>query len=534
MVVKPVKPKVVKPKAEALPIYTTYEDFPFSDLLLYAGLDCIATSTLLVKMWPQLVDEPTQLIDDETGVQISTRLKSILDTNFEVTQIALDYIIDLELNGMQYDEAMNKEIANKMIAEVAGFDALLKGKIPEGLNLDSGTEVAKYLYGTLGFTPEFFTASGEPSTDGHAILHLAGLDPMKPGKYITPDPDKQFLAHMAKRKDISSTFNTFIKSYVSDWVKKDGRIHPQYNLHGTSGFRISGDSPNLLQLPRPKHGYNIRDCYTVRPGYCFIATDFSSAEVKILAALCGDENMLQAVKESRDFHSSSASLMMGIPYLEFFHIVEDPSHPKYRDYKERRQVAKVLTFSIIYGSSAGGIAFQLNVTKEKAEEYMKLFFEAYPRMKTFVEVTHNEALWNHRNVTPFGQRKQQFGTNACFKQTAAYNAALRNSVNVKVQSPTSTLGLIVFANLNEAIKKIGGFSTSTVYDSAELEVPIERAAEAIEIVNYYMNEFPQTMFSWLTLPIGSETELGTTWGNLKTVHRGITQVECEAILATMK
>jgi DNA polymerase-1 len=254
----------------------------------------------------------------------------------------------MEINGLKYDVEKNREISKKMVAEIEALDKLIFEKISPGINLDSGKEMVELLYTTLGFTPPAFTATGEPSTDGAALLTLAGLDPLKPPKdYKTPNPDLQFLAWMAKRKDINSTHNTFIKTYVEDFVKRDGRIHPSYNLHGTSGFRISGDSPNLTQLPRPKHGYNIRDCFIVEEGKVFIAFDFSSAEVKILGALCKDPNMLRAIEQGLDFHSFSASSMLKVPYEDFMTVLGAKDHPKAGEYKNIRQSAKVLTFSIL-------------------------------------------------------------------------------------------------------------------------------------------------------------------------------------------
>jgi DNA polymerase-1 len=232
-----------------------------------------------------------------------------------------------------------------MVSEIATLDDRIFSALGKRLNLDSGDEVSNLLYGELGFTAPFQTKSGADATDGVALLTLAGLDPLG-GRYTTEDPAKQFLADMAKRKDINSTHNTFIKNYIDDFVKRDGRIHPRYNLHGTSSFRITGDQPNLTQLPRPKHGYNVRECYTVEEGYVFIAFDFSSAEVKILANICRDPGMMKAVAEGLDFHSFSASSMIGMPYEEYVGILSDKNSPRFKELKNLRQIAKTLTFSI--------------------------------------------------------------------------------------------------------------------------------------------------------------------------------------------
>lgn len=198
------------------------------------------------------------------------------------------------------------------------------------------------------------------------------------------------------------------------------------------------------------------------------------------------------------------------------------------------QSLRKLKTNCLYGSSVNGIAMNLNVSKEEAQRLIDLYFKAYPGVLKYVQNTHKMAEWNHFVTTPFGQRKQQYGTNSVFKYTAAFNAALRNSQNVRVQSTTSTAGLITFAAANEGIKTLEGRSICTVYDSAEFEVPLSRAAEAVEQVFYYFDDWPVENFDWLDLPIGSEVEIGINWGQCTDVHRGVTQSEIEAIIAKMQ
>jgi DNA polymerase-1 len=445
---------------------------------------------------------------------------------------AFEFLLDMEITGIKYDCDRNRKISAQMVEEISNLEERIFEQIGTRINLDSGQEVAKLLYETFGLEAPFKTKSGEPATDGTALLTLAGLDPLAQ-KYLASDPDKQYLANMAKRKDISSVHNTFIRTYIEDFVKRDGRVHPSYNMIGTSGFRISGDNPNLLQLPRPKHGYNVRECFTVENGYVFITLDFSSAEVKALANLCRDPNMLSAIERGLDFHSFSASLMLGIPYEEYVAILGDKTHPEFKRLKLYRQIAKVLTFSLIYGSSVGGIAMQLNMTKEEAQSLMDIYFKAYPGVKKFIEESHELAKLNKVIVTPFGQRKQQYGANQVFRSTAAYNASLRNSSNIRVQSPTSTMGLMTFTALDNEIRKFGARSICTVYDSIEIECPVEHMAKCIEAGYYYMNDWPVEAFDWLELPVGCDCEIGPNWGLLEGVHRGTTQLECMEIMGKL-
>lgn len=178
---------------------------------------------------------------------------------------------------------------------------------------------------------------------------------------------------------------------------------------------------------------------------------------------------------------------------------------------------------------------QLNISKDEAERLMNMYFKAYPGVKDYIEESHNMAIWNHKVWTPFGQYKHEYAAQQVFKKTAVYNAALRNAQNVRIQSATSTLGLVTFAHLDAEIVKQDPRNKSicTVYDSVEFEVPIENAAKVINTAFYYMNDWPLEYFDWLDLPIGVEGEIGYNWGQVEQVKPGITQNEVEAILKGM-
>jgi DNA polymerase I-like protein with 3'-5' exonuclease and polymerase domains len=322
---------------EQKPIYNTYEDYPVEDLLLYAGIDCITTSEILAATFPRIIEQPLYVTSTH-GKLTKGKIPSILEAIRKYEMPAFEFICDLELNGIEYDIELNRQMNRQMEAEIASLEHSIFTAIGHPVDLDSGAALGDFLYGELGLTPPFLTKTGSPSTDGDALAAL-----VKSARI-------PYLADIAKRNDIASAHRTFIKTYVEDHVKPDGRVHPSYNLHGTSSFRITGDNPNLTQLPRPKHGYNVRRCFKVADGNVFIALDFSSAEVKILGALCKDPTLLKAIEEGKDFHSFSASAMRRLDYDEFISIVDNPGHPLYKEYKGYRQAAKALTFGINLGA----------------------------------------------------------------------------------------------------------------------------------------------------------------------------------------
>lgn len=498
----------------------TYEDFPFEDLLTYAGLDNVVTSDLLSAVWGKVTEQP-EYTEYREGKPYQVKAPSIWSEHRDTKMPALRFMVDMEVNGIKYDLERNRDMDRRMRARIRELEDKIYpaiGKTPETINLNSGVDLANLLYVEMGFEATIFTKKNQPAVSGDAL------------KVLYKEHGHEWLNWLMERNDVDSVHSSFIATYIEDWVKPDGRVHPSYNLHGTSSHRISSDSPNLLNLPNPTHGFNVRSNYIVEDGYAFLTFDFSSCEVKVLAALCRDENMLKAILGGLDFHSYTASLMYKIPYEEFVEILKNEDHPDRGKFKQMRQGAKAVTFGILYGSSVGGIALGLGVSNDEAQKIIDAYFEVYPRIKIFVSDSHLMAKANHYVYSPFGQRKMEYGTLPCFRGTAVYNAALRNAQNVRIQGPASTLGLVSFSKINDEVKKLGGRSLATVYDSIELEVPIPRVAEAIELGFYCMDDWPQEVFDWLDFPIGADAELGFDWGTLKDVHRGTSQEEVNHIL----
>ncbi len=508
-------------------VYLTFEDYDIEDLLLYAGIDGIVTLDIAKKLLDTKVGDPVpyKWVTKQDGRLVVEQgsVRPIIDVYEEFTQPSLEFIIDLEITGFKYDVEKNRQVKARMEAELKQLEEVIFEGIGRPINLDSSQELAGYLYDECKFEIKTRTKSGEPSTEGDAVKALA-----------KDHPDISWLPPLAKRNDIAAIYRTFVATYVEDFVKPDGRIHPVYNLHGTGSFRISGENPNLTQLPNPKHGYNIREFYGVDDGCLLIAADYSSAEVKILGALCKDPKLLQAIEEGKDFHAYSASEMYGVSYEEMVEVLEDEKHPKYKTYKQMRKNSKALTFGILYGSSPRGIAINLEISEAQALELISLYFDNFPKIREYVEVTHEMVRLNKFVVSPFHQRKMTFGGHQVFKGTAVYNAAMRLGQNVRVQNAASSFGLYCFSQLHEAIKPLDGKGLCTVYDSYEFQIPTEYAAQAVDLTYLHLEDLPVEHFDWLDLPVTIDVEVGHNWGHMKKVKRGSTQEQIMALVAELE
>jgi hypothetical protein len=227
------------------PVYTTYEDYNYEDLLTYAGIDTYGTSTVVSRLFPQMIARPEYRVKDGPSTIVSKRAKALIDVYEGFTSVVFDFVCDLELSGINYDVVANRKLDKSMREEVASLEDRIFSSIGRRINLDSADVLGGYLYGELGLEAPHKTKSGSDSTDGAALLTLAGLDTINPGDYISKDPAKQFLADIAKRKNLASVHRGFISTYIEDYVQPDGRVHALYNQFGTSTFRLSSSEPNL-------------------------------------------------------------------------------------------------------------------------------------------------------------------------------------------------------------------------------------------------------------------------------------------------
>jgi len=488
---------------------SSYADFNVDELHLYAGIDTYVTSRLLKALQPEMIKQES--------LAEGTPLKSVMKVYEELVTPAFEFILDMELTGILYDVQQNLEFKKQFQEDFGRLEEIFKPQIGS-TNVHSDEQLSNLLFKVMNLPVLVRTSKNAPATDGDTLKLLAN------------QTGHAWLNDLAKYKDLTHAYNTFLGTYVEDFVKPDGRIHPTYNLHGTSGFRISGEYPNLTQLPRAKYGYNIRKCYTVPDGYVFLALDYSSAEVKVLANICRDEKLLEALAAGLDPHTFSASKIFKIPYEELAAVLADDSHPLYKEYKNKRQLAKAVTFGILYGSTARGIAEKNNVTQTEAESFIAMYLDEFPGIRKYVSKTHMEAIQNKFVVTPFGRRKRQWGADLLFKGTAAWGASLRNSQNSVIQSTASDIGLMAFSELNKRIKHLGARCICTVYDSIEIECPSDKVAEVLEIAFYVMDDWIVDVLPWMTLPIGVEAELGKNWGECKVVHRGSSQHQLMKVL----
>lgn len=309
------------------------------------------------------------------------------------------------------------------------------------VSLGSSVDLPQLMYSEEGFNFEVIKKndSGKPSTDEETITNLR-LTVKKPDS-----PKAVFLDSLLELRGLEKMY----KTYIEGWHEKtqdDDRLHGRFLIHGTTSGRLSSAEPNAQQIPKTSVDPNIKKQLVAPKGTLYIASDFSQAELRIMAHLSGDETYLNAFNSGQDPHLAIAATKYHVPYEEALKIYEDENHPDHKIWKVRRKQAKQIAFGLIYGIGAKLLAVKLSdpksgiiVTPEEAQKEMDIFFGQHPKLKTFLKKQEKFLRKNGYLVSLFGRKRRLPQIYSSDRGEEAY--ALRLALNFPCQSAASDMCL---------------------------------------------------------------------------------------------
>ena len=309
------------------------------------------------------------------------------------------------------------------------------------VSLGSSVDLPQLMYSEEGFNFEVIKKndSGKPSTDEETLTNLR-LTVKKPDS-----PKAVFLDSLLELRGLEKMY----KTYIEGWHEKtqdDDRLHGRFLIHGTTSGRLSSKEPNAQQIPKTSVDPNIKKQLVAPKGTLYIASDFSQAELRIMAHLSGDETYLNAFNSGQDPHLVIAATKYHVPYEEALKIYEDENHPDHKIWKVRRKQAKQIAFGLIYGIGAKLLAVKLSdpksgiiVTPEEAQKEMDIFFGQHPKLKTFLKKQEKFLRKNGYLVSLFGRKRRLPQIYSSDRGEEAY--ALRLALNFPCQSAASDMCL---------------------------------------------------------------------------------------------
>lgn len=309
------------------------------------------------------------------------------------------------------------------------------------VSLGSSVDLPQLMYSEEGFNFEVIKKndSGKPSTDEETLTNLR-LTVKKPDS-----PKAVFLDSLLELRGLEKMY----KTYIEGWHEKtqdDDRLHGRFLIHGTTSGRLSSAEPNAQQIPKTSVDPNIKKQLVAPKGTLYIASDFSQAELRIMAHLSGDETYLNAFNSGQDPHLAIAATKYHVSYDEALKIYEDENHPDHKIWKVRRKQAKQIAFGLIYGIGAKLLAVKLSdpksgiiVTPEEAQKEMGIFFGQHPKLKTFLKKQEKFLRKNGYLVSLFGRKRRLPQIYSSDRGEEAY--ALRLALNFPCQSAASDMCL---------------------------------------------------------------------------------------------
>lgn len=356
------------------------------------------------------------------------------------------YIAKLEEEIENLDSEVDKRKIQSREQKIANiragvFTTKKELELIRPVSLGSSVDLPQLMYSEEGFNFEVIKKndSGKPSTDEETLTNLR-LTVKKPDS-----PKAVFLDSLLELRGLEKMY----KTYIEGWHEKtqdDDRLHGRFLIHGTTSGRLSSAEPNAQQIPKTSVDPNIKKQLVAPKGTLYIASDFSQAELRIMAHLSGDETYLNAFNSGQDPHLAIAATKYHVPYEEALKIYEDENHPDHKIWKVRRKQAKQIAFGLIYGIGAKLLAVKLSdpksgiiVTPEEAQKEMDIFFGQHPKLKTFLKKQEKFLRKNGYLVSLFGRKRRLPQIYSSDRGEEAY--ALRLALNFPCQSAASDMCL---------------------------------------------------------------------------------------------
>ena len=452
----------------------------------------------------------TELIGKKGKNQKSMRDVSVEDqTEYAVE----DADITLQLKH-HFEKELEEAGTRKLFDEIEiPLLRVLAAMEVEGINLDK--EYLQSLSGELTndidrLTSEIFEEAGEefkissPKQLGEILFDKMKLvekpKKTKTGQYSTAEDVLSYLAkdHAIIQKvldyrGLSKLKSTYVDA-LPEQVAADGRVHTDYMQTVAATGRLSSNNPNLQNIPiRTERGRQVRKAFVPRDAnHTLLAADYSQIELRIIAALSEEENMIQAFTDGEDIHASTAAKVFNVPLEEVT--------------REQRSNAKTVNFGIIYGVSAFGLSNQTDLSRSEAKELIDNYYKSYPKLRNYMSDLVDYARENGYVKTVLERRRYLNNINS--SNGIVRGAAERNAVNAPIQGSAADIIKIAMINIFEKLEN-SNFKTKMllqVHDELVFDVPNEE----LEAIKTLIKEEMEGAFK-MTVPLDVEVGLGQNW-----------------------
>ena len=323
----------------------------------------------------------------------------------------------------------------------------------------------------------------------------------KTGQYATGEDILSFLAkeheiirNIQEYRQYKKLQSTYVDALPNEVNSKTGRIHTQYMQAVAATGRLSSNNPNLQNIPiRTERGKEVRKSFIPRDeNHVLLAADYSQIELRIIAALSEEENMMEAFKNGEDIHASTAAKVFNVPLDEVT--------------REQRSNAKTVNFGIVYGVSAFGLSNQTDLSRSEAKELIDTYYETYPKLKAYMSAQVDFARENGYVETVLNRRRYLKDINS--RNAMVRSGAERNAVNAPIQGSAADIIKLAMINIYNRFKK-EGFKSKMLLQVHD-ELVFDAHKDELEIIKPIIKYEMENAFK-MNVPLDVEVGVGENW-----------------------
>ena len=426
--------------------------------------------------------------DADVTYQLKQNFSPILDKAetkklFDEIEIPLIPVLAaMELEGINLDVPFLKVMSVEMAKESSELEQKIYETAGEKFNLASPKQLGDVLFDKMkiGGAKQKKTKTGQYATGEEVLSYLAN--------------EHQIVKDILEWRQMVKLQSTYIDALPNQVDKKTGRVHTDYMQTVAATGRLSSNNPNLQNIPiRTERGRLIRKAFIARDeNYTLLSADYSQIELRIIAALSGEENMIKAFQNNEDIHRSTAAKVFNVPLEEVT--------------KEQRSNAKTVNFGIIYGVSAFGLSNQTSLTRKESAELIDAYYATYPKLKSYMSNQVDFARENGYVQTVLGRRRYLKDINSA--NMMVKSGAERNAVNAPIQGSAADIIKIAMINIHKKLTSENWKSKMLlqVHDELVFDVHNSELEKIKPMIKYEMeNAFK------MDVPLDVEIGVGENW-----------------------
>ena len=412
--------------------------------------------------------------------------KELIDSNLitlfnKIETPLLKVLAEMEYEGINLDVNFLKSLSNDLNSDLIKLENKIFLEAGEKFNISSPKQLGEVLFEKMQLSKNpKKTKSGQYSTAEDILAELS--------------KKHDFVKKILKFRSLSKLKNTYVDSLPEQVLKKTKRVHTEYLQTVASTGRLSSINPNLQNIPiRTERGKQIRKAFIPKnKDYTILAADYSQIELRIIASISDEENMIMAFKNNEDIHASTAAQVFDID-------LKDVS-------KSQRSNAKTVNFGIIYGVSAFGLSNQTNLSRSESKDLIDTYYKKYSKLKTFISKQISLARSNGYVETLSGRKRYLRNINS--SNGLIRSAAERNAVNAPIQGTAADIIKIAMINI------FNKFSEAKLKSKMLLQVHDELVFDVfndeIELVKSIIKQEMENAFT-LKVPLTIDMDQGNNW-----------------------